>query len=60
MTKTKKVDPRLDKIAKVVFEDDGLEVKNSDRLDFTEVSKWTLRRMLEEAYALGVKDGRLA
>ena len=58
--KSEKVDPRLDKIAKLVFEEHGLECKNSDRLDFTEVSKWMLRHMLEEAYELGKKDGRLA
>jgi hypothetical protein len=54
--KSEKVDPRLDKIAKLVFEEHGLECKNSDRLDFTEVSKWMLRHMLEEAYELGRLD----
>ena len=54
--KSEKVDPRINKIAKLVFEEHGLEIQNSDRMDFTEVSKWMLRYMLEEAYELGRLD----
>lgn len=37
-----------------------LETRNSDRLDFHEVSVWGLRRALLEAYTAGVATGAKA
>lgn len=40
-----------------VEERGSLETRNNDSEDFFEVSVWSLKAALEEAYKLGVKEG---
>ena len=35
----------------------GIDTRNNDEEDFPEVSVWTLRKMLQQAYLLGRSDG---
>lgn len=35
----------------------GIEIKNNDLKDFTEISVYAIQEMLEEAYLQGKKDG---
>ena len=44
-------------IAKEFLHIETLETRNSDRLDFTEVSVWGVKSALEAAYAKGVMRG---
>jgi len=46
----------LAKIAKEMLLIDTLEIRNSDIMDFHEVSVWQLRKALEAAYVLGKKE----
>lgn len=62
----KKIGKKLEKqFAEIAFrntcsiEDRGdLEVHNSDDEDFFEVSIWSLKDILMEAYELGLKEGK--
>ena len=45
----------LEQIANEKAGIETLETRNSDRLDFHEVSVWTLKAMLEAAYQAGQK-----
>ena len=65
-TMAKKIGKKLEKqFAEIAFrnicsiEDRGdLEVHNSDDEDFFEVSIWSLKDILMEAYELGLKEGK--
>lgn len=47
---------KLEQIAKDILKIPTLETRNSDELDFHEVSVWGLKEALIEAYKQGVKD----
>ena len=55
------MNPQLLKIAKEHFypvsERGNLETRDNDHEDFFEVSVWSLKAALEEAYKLGLKEG---
>ena len=36
----------------------GIDVRDNDSEDFPEISVWAIQRMLDEAYQLGLKDGK--
>lgn len=57
MKKTKK-EIILEQIAKEVMEIETLETRNSDSLDFHDISVWSLKEMLEKAYEAGKKEGK--
>lgn len=38
----------------------GIDIRNNDGEDFPEVGIWSIRWMLEEAYRLGLEDGKKA
>ena len=42
-------------ITKTIRERGDLEERNSDSEDFIDISVWGLKKMLEQAYALGAK-----
>ena len=46
----------LERIAEEHLEIETLRARNSDHLDFHEVSVWQLKKALEEAYRLGYAD----
>jgi len=56
---TKTTEKELLKIAKIysatIRERGDLEERNSDSEDFIDISVWGLKKMLEQAYALGAK-----
>lgn len=54
---SKKIDPRFEQIVKEKDIFPTLKEAKSDRLDFTEVSKWCIADLMEKAYELGKKDG---
>lgn len=56
-SKNTAADALLLKIAKKHFDVDTLETRNSDSKDFYEVSVWSIKEALEEAYANGYKNG---
>ena len=43
----------IDLIAKTELRIDTLETRNSDSLDFHEISVWSIKRALEKAYTYG-------
>jgi len=47
------IDEELEKIANKYLRIETLEIRNSDGLDFHEVSVWSLKEALKEAYLLG-------
>ena len=51
----KELDAKLEALAQE-FNIDTLQARNSDDLDFHEVSAWGLREMLAAAYQAGLKD----
>ena len=53
--KTMKKEDILTKIAKNRIGAETLETRNSDRLDFYDISVWALKEMLEQAYEAGRK-----
>lgn len=53
---TKSSDSVLSKIAKDILNIDSLETRNSDDVDFKEVSVWGLKKALKLAYRAGKKD----
>lgn len=52
--KNKNLDKKLEEIAQRVFEI-TLEERGSDSLDFHDISVWTLKRLMKEAYELDRK-----
>ena len=54
-TKLSKVDKELEKIAKEYLHIETWETRNSDSLDFYDVSIWGIRSALEKAFELGTK-----
>ena len=50
-------DKTLERIAKEHLEIETLRTRDSDHLDFHDVSVWQLKKALEEAYRLGCADG---
>lgn len=58
----KNIEDSLLKIAKeysIEIEERGnLETRMDDSEDFLEISVWSLKKMLEEAYKLGLKEQR--
>ena len=46
----------LEKIAQDCLDIPTLEARNSDSLDFHEVSVWSLKKALRQAYQLGQQD----
>ena len=58
----KTLQKQLEKIAKensyVVEQRGDLETRNSDSEDFLEISVWSLKEMLKQAYELGKQDGQ--
>ena len=61
-TMNKKLQKKLEKIAienSYIIEERGdLETRHSDSEDFLDISVWSLREMLKQAYELGKKDGQ--
>lgn len=55
--KNQATDETFTKLAKEFLFIDTLETRNSDRLDFKEVSVWGVKAALEAAYTLGVMRG---
>lgn len=53
--KTMKKEDILTKIAKNRIGAETLETRNSDSLDFYDISVWALKEMLEQAYETGRK-----
>jgi hypothetical protein len=51
--KVKNMNELLTKIAGEMLNIETLETRNSDDLDFHEVSVWSLKKALEAAYAAG-------
>lgn len=47
---------KLEQIAKEILNIPTLDTRKSDGLDFHEVSVWSLKKALIEAYKQGVKD----
>jgi hypothetical protein len=54
----KKMDKIITQIARDRMEIETLERRNSDSLDFHEVSVWGLKEMLAAAYKAGQQAGR--
>jgi len=53
---TKKIDKILEKIAYKYLDLTTLKTRNSDSLDFHEVSVWGVKKALEEAFKAGKND----
>jgi len=51
------MDEALEQIAKTILGLETLETRNSDSLDFHEMSVWQLKSALKTAYALGQAAG---
>lgn len=49
---------QLEKIVKNILNIDTLETRNSDSLDFHEVSVWQLKEALQSSYLLGLKQSK--
>lgn len=47
---------QIEKIAKEILRLETIETRNSDSLDFPEVSVWALKEALKAAYELGKKS----
>jgi len=54
--KTTETIENLERIARQHLAIETLQTRNSDHLDFHEVSVWQLKKTLEEAYRLGCAD----
>jgi hypothetical protein len=52
------MDETLAEIAQKHLELDTLETRNSDSLDFHELSVWQIKKALEEAYLAGARNAR--
>lgn len=53
----KRIEKKLEKIAREELFMETLETRMSDRLDFNEVSVWGVKRALELAFELGKAEG---
>lgn len=51
------IQAKLDQMTRNVLDIETLETRNSDGLDFHEVSVWQLRDIVARAYAMGLRDG---
>lgn len=49
-------DAILEEISKKILNIETLETRNSDSLDFHEVSVWQLKEALKESYLMGLKQ----
>ena len=62
MELTKEQEKKLEQIAMAysieIMERGGLDTKNNDREDFPEISIWSIRDILKEAYKAGLEDGK--
>ena len=54
--KTTEAIEKLERIARQHLDVETLRSRNSDHLDFHEISVWQLKESLEEAYRLGCAD----
>lgn len=54
----KNIEKKLEKIAKEELFIETLETRNSDELDFHEVSIWGVKKALELAFELGKKASK--
>lgn len=54
----KNIEKKLLEIAKAELFIETLETRNSDELDFHEVSTWGIRKALELAFELGREEGK--
>jgi len=55
----KKLQVELEKIVRERFSEiTTLETRNSESLDFHEVTVWGLKEILTKAYELGLRDGQ--
>ena len=54
----KKIEKKLEAIAKEHLFMETLETRNSDGLDFHDVSVWGVKKALELAFELGRAEGR--
>lgn len=52
----KSIEKKLEKIAKDVLFVETLETRNSDGLDFYDISVWGLKEALLQAYKLGQQN----
>ncbi|MDF2880236.1 MAG: hypothetical protein K0R54_793 [Clostridiaceae bacterium] len=50
---------QIEKIAQEILNIPTLETRNSDRLDFHEISVWRLKEALKKAYYEGVQDSHV-
>jgi hypothetical protein len=57
-TMDKNIEKKLEKIAKEELFIETLETRNSDELDFHEVSIWGVKKALELAFELGKKASK--
>jgi len=57
-TMNKKIEKKLEAIAKEHLFMETLETRNSDGLDFHDVSVWGVKKALELAFELGRTEGR--
>lgn len=55
--KNQATDETFTKLAKEFLQIETLETRNSDSLDFKDVSVWSVKAALEAAYSLGVMRG---
>lgn len=64
MRLTKKAQRQVLEVAKrqiyAIQERGDLETRHSDGEDFLDIAVWSLKATLEEAYALGLKEGQHA
>ena len=62
MELTKEQEKKLEQIAMAysieILERGGLDTRNNDREDFPEISIWSIRDILKEAYKAGLEDGK--
>lgn len=58
MKQNKDLNKLLEQIALKHFFIETLETQHSDRLDFHDVSVWTVKSALEAAYAAGIEAGK--
>ena len=58
MKQNKDMNKLLEQIALKHFFIETLETQHSDRLDFHDVSVWSIKSALEAAYAAGIEAGK--
>jgi hypothetical protein len=54
----KKIEKKLEEIAKEELFIETLNTRNSDGLDFYDVSVWVVKKALELAFELGREEGK--